>query len=128
MAETWTKYYNSIEDCYVPGDTMPPVKNEWRFRSKKFVWKVRITGTGDKPKKHATTKTEMRPVIKGNTIGIAIDNGDGASSWIFMQFSEVAIEKYLIKTRYRLISDDDNGCMIEYKDDEPVMVTDYEEW
>ena len=128
MSETWTERFDRIEECYTPGDTMPPVKDQWRFRRKEFYWKVYITDAGEKGKKYAPMKTDVRPVIKGDVVGIGVNHNGSEPSWVFVKFSILSIEKYIVKTRYRLVSDDDEGVLIEYKDDDPIRVADNDEW
>ena len=128
MPETWTRKFDSIMDCYIPGDTMPPIKDEWRYRYERTHYKVMITGCGEKPKKYAPMKSDMRPVISGNSVGIATGMYTDTPRWLFFTFSELSIEKYLVKTRYRLVSDDDDGTVVEYMDDEPILVAEDGDW
>jgi hypothetical protein len=124
----YTKRFDRIEECYIPGTAMPPVKDEWRFASSYHIWKSLVTGIGEKPKKYAPFKSRVRPEVSGNVISICVNKQDEEPRCVFIPFSELTISKYVVKTMYKLISDDDEGVLIAYKELEPIAILDTECW
>lgn len=127
--DTWTCTYDKLEDCYIPGDTLPPVKYEWRTRYYSYFWKVGIElRKNDKVKRYTPMRSDKRPIIKGNVVGIFVDNNDDDPKWMFFEFSECVITKFRVKTNYILLSDDDDGVKVEFQDEEPIKIPDNDEW
>lgn len=125
---SYTKRFDRIEECYIPGTAMPPVKTEWRFASSREMWKSLVTGIGEKPKKYAPFRSYVRPEVSGNVISLCVGNKDEEPRCIFIPFTELTITKYIVKTLYKLISDDDDGVLIAYKELDPIAVQDTECW
>ena len=128
MAETWEYEYNDILDTYVPGETLPPVKDEWRFRYRTYSWIVTFVA-GKSEKRFETT---IRPVFKDGVIGVYVEH---SKTWMFVsvhKFSRIFITKQVVNVRHRIKEDNTltkNGkIVIEYKEDEPKTIADTGEW
>lgn len=124
--ENWTMTYDRIEDSYIPGDTLPPVKNEWRFRYERYIWKtVLVTKDGRNAKR---LESQFRPVFNGCAFGVYNSNDE---QWLFLpidQFKSITVNKYRIKANYRLVSANDDGVTIEFREEEPAPVRDVGAW
>jgi hypothetical protein len=51
--------------------------------------------------------------------------------WLFLpidQFKSITINKYRIKANYRLVSNNDDGVTIEFREEEPAPVRDVGAW
>lgn len=124
--EYWKATYDRLEDAYIPGDTLPPVKNEWRFRYERYIWRaVLVTKDGKTAKRF---ESQYRPVFNGCAFGVYNSKEE---QWLFLpidRFKSITINKYRIKANYRLISDNDDGVTIEFREEEPAQIRDIEKW
>lgn len=126
MGETWKTTYDRIEDTYVPGNTLPPVKNEWRYRSEQYIWRALLWTKDGKTQKKL--ESQYRPVFKGGVFGVYNTSDE---EWIFVPidlFKTIKVKKYKIKCMYRLVSDNDDGVTVEFREEEPAEVRDIEKW
>lgn len=126
MGETWKTTYDRIEDTYIPGNTLPPVKNEWRYRSERYIWRALLWTKDGKTQKKL--ESQYRPVFKGGVFGVYNASDE---EWIFVPidlFKTIKVKKYKIKCMYRLVSDNDDGVTVEFREEEPAEIRDIEKW
>lgn len=129
LAEEWTGTYSKIEDCYIPGDTLPPCKDEWRTRYYSYFWKVTVYAKkGDKEIQYTPIKADRRPVINGNAIGLFVDEGGDNPRWLFFDFTKAEIAKFRVKTDYILEEETKKGVKVRFRDNEPIQIPDPEAW
>lgn len=109
------EHYDRIEDAYIPGDTLPPVKNEWHLRYTEYYYDIQIES--QKSLRHV--KSYRKPIIRGGFLGIYDQD---AAEWKFINVKEAnqfRIIKYSVKVRYALVKDDDDGIEVAFKKDKP---------
>lgn len=68
----WTEYHKNIFECYTPGVSMPPVKEEWRLCRIDVEWTVKIRYKD--PKGETSIRTDKKPVIKEGCLVYILEN------------------------------------------------------
>lgn len=124
--ENWKTTYDRLEDAYVPGDTLPPVKNEWRYRYARYIWRAVLVAKDGKTVRKL--ESQYRPVFNGCAFGVYNTKDE---QWLFLpidQFKSIVINKFRIKCNYRLVSNNDDGVTVEFQEEQPAQVRDVEKW
>jgi hypothetical protein len=131
--EKWIGYYDNLEDSYIPGDTLPPCKEEWRFRYYKYFWKVSYNPL-DAKKRYLPVITATRPILKDGAFGFF---NDQTNTWTFIPITHcrsITVTKQRIKGLYRLVGKQyceefqKEQYVVEFKETEPVDIPDTKDW
>lgn len=131
--ETWTCYYDTIEDTYIPGDTLPPCKDEWRFRYYKYFWEVTYNPFASN-KRYLPVISTVRPILKDGAFGFF---NDQTNTWTFIPVvhcRSITVTKKRIKGLYRLVGRQyveelqKEQYVVEFKETDPVDIPDTAEW
>lgn len=73
--------YDDIMDTYIPGKTMPPVENEWRYRYSEYCWMIELEylekDMASKPRTRLV-RTYHRPLLRGNLLMWVWEDEEGA--------------------------------------------------
>ena len=127
----WVDEFDTIEETYTPGECLPPVKNEWRYRYSEYYYEVSIK----KEKSILQLRSDTKPVFYGGLIGVY---DKLICNWKFYSIRQAvctAITKYVTKVRYILIEDNvydpltkERYVKIGYRKDDPISVSSMEEW
>lgn len=110
--------YSCIEDSYIPGETLPPVKNEWRLRYTEYYYDIQI----ESPKSMKRVQSYRKPIIRSGFLGIYLQD---TAEWKFINVKEASqfrIIKYAVRVRYILVKDNDDGVEIAFKKDKPEAI------
>lgn len=116
--------YQMIEESYIPGDTMPPVKNEWRYRYSEYYYEVKL----EKEKSLRKLRSDAQPVFRGHLIGVYDKQN---CTWKFYSVREgsATITKYVVKIRYILIEETKKSVKVGFRKDQPIPISSIdEEW
>lgn len=111
--------YSCIEDSYIPGETLPPVKNEWRLRYTEYYYDIQI----ESPKSMKRVQSYRKPIIRSGFLGIYLQD---TAEWKFINVKEASqfrIIKYAVRVRYTLVKDNDDGFEVAFKKDKPEAIT-----
>ena len=127
----WVDEFDTIEETYTPGECLPPVKSEWRYRYSEYYYEVSIK----KEKSILQLRSDTKPVFYGGLIGVY---DKSVCNWKFYSIRQAvctAITKYVTKVRYILMEEDMYGPLtkerfvrIGYRKDDPIAVSSMEEW
>lgn len=127
----WIDEFDLIEETYTPGECMPPVKNEWRYRYSEYYYEVTIK----KEKSILQLRSDTKPVFYGGLIGVY---DKSTCNWKFYSIRQAActtITKYVTKVRYILLGDNmydpitkKHIIQIGYRKDDPIPISSINEW
>lgn len=127
----WVDEFDTIEETYTPGECLPPVKNEWRYRYSEYYYEVSIK----KEKSILQLRSDTKPVFYGGLIGVY---DKSVCNWKFYSIRQAVcttITKYVAKVRYILMEEDmydpltkGRFVRIGYRKDDPIAVSSMEEW
>lgn len=115
MAERWTETHNSIFDCYVPGQSMPPVKDEWVLCRTDQKWTIKIRWNDIKGESIVTAIE--KPRITDGCLCYTTNEAEGIVVPLQKNVRTVKVIKSVQVIEYRLLSADDktNAVTVEYR-------------
>lgn len=111
--------YSCIEDSYIPGETLPPVKLEWRLRYTEYYYDIQI----ESPKSMKRVQSYRKPIIRSGFLGVYLND---TSEWKFINVKEATqfrVIKYAVRVRYKLVKNNDDGVEVAFKKDKPEAIT-----
>ena len=115
MAETWTETHNSIFDCYVPGRSMPPVKDEWVLCRTEQKWTIKIRWNDAKGE--SIVNTTEKPRVDGGCLFYATSEDECVIVPLQKNVKSVKCIKSQRIIEYKLLSVDSktDAVTVEYR-------------
>ena len=127
-------YFNDIYEVYVPGDCMPPVATEWRYRYSDYYYEIKVTTSTMVGERRRTAQrtyiSDTTPAFVGNHVGVY---NKSECRWEFhsIRGADISVVKYVRKVKYILLEADTlhpTAIRVGYHKEEPIPISSIDDY